>query len=76
MQRKNETMAVKRQLLISTFFILLSLCLFVISIYIALSAMNHSFNTDVNISYDAPPIILRFVNNEGSNVNANNVSVV
>ena len=69
-------MTMKRQILISTFFILLSLCLFVISIYIALSAMNHSFITDVNISYDAPPIILRFVNNEGSNVNANNVSVV
>ncbi len=70
-------MTMKRQLLISTFFILLSLCLFVISIYIALSAMNHSFNSSVNIYYEAPiNVALNLVNNEGSNITEDNVSIV
>ena len=45
-------MTMKKQIMISTFFILLSLSLFVISIYIALSAMNHSFDSNVNIGYE------------------------
>ena len=70
-------MTVKRQILISTFFILLSLCLFVMSIYIALSAMNHSFDTSVNIEYEAPfGVVLNFANNEGSSINIDETSVV
>ena len=70
-------MTLKRQILISTFFILLSLSLFVISIYIALSAMNHSFDSSVNVGYEVEGrVVLQIVNNEGSNITYDNNKVV
>ncbi len=70
-------MTMRRQILISTFFILLSLCLFVMSIYIALSAMNHSFDSSVNVGYEVEGrVVLQIVNNEGSNITYDNNKVV
>ena len=70
-------MTMRRQILISTFFILLSVSLFVMSIYIALSAMNHSFDSSVNVGYEVEGrVVLQIVNNEGSNITYDNNKVV